>query len=166
MNTDKTPLPTDEEIEQAADFYTNNIGRFVMSNDIAFAEGAKWLLSRLQPSSPQTGRQAVVIESVGDHIIEWGLSFSDHNPEAKDYFRMHDKETAFRLKEYLHQTPTDRTYSEEELIHFYNWFSEQEPRWDTESETFGIYENNSGPETFYTEKQIIEQFLKYLNTLK
>lgn len=32
---------------------------------------------------------------------EWGLSFNGHNPEQENYFKMPDKETAFRLKEKL-----------------------------------------------------------------
>ena len=33
--------------------------------------------------------------------VEWGISFTNPNPEAKDYFKMPDSETAFRLKDYL-----------------------------------------------------------------
>lgn len=35
-----------------------------------------------------------------DGSSEWGISFTNPNPEAKDYFPM-SKETAFRLKDYL-----------------------------------------------------------------
>lgn len=55
-----------------------------------------------------------------------------------------------------------RMFSEGEVIHFYNWFSEQDPRWDSESDMFAIFENTSGPETFYTEKQVVKNFIEYL----
>lgn len=42
-----------------------------------------------------------VIESVEKDGTEWGISFTDNNPDPKDYFKMPDKETAFRLKEKL-----------------------------------------------------------------
>lgn len=45
-----------------------------------------------------------IIETVEKEGTEWGISFTDHNPEPKDYFKMPDKETAFRLKEYLEKT--------------------------------------------------------------
>ena len=50
--------------------------------------------------------------------------------------------------------------TEEDLIWFYNWMEEQEPRWDSESETFGIYTSHD-KEEFYTEKQLIQQFREY-----
>jgi len=43
----------------------------------------------------------LVIESVEKDGTEWGISFTNHNPDAKDYFEMPNKETAFRMKEYL-----------------------------------------------------------------
>ena len=43
----------------------------------------------------------IVIESIESSGTEWGISFTNHNPEPQDYFKMPDKETAFRLKEYL-----------------------------------------------------------------
>lgn len=43
----------------------------------------------------------LVLEDHNETGVEWGLSFTNHNPEAKDYFPMPDKETAFRLKNYL-----------------------------------------------------------------
>lgn len=43
----------------------------------------------------------VVIESYGETGVEWGLSFNGSNPQPEDYFKMLDKETAFRLKDYL-----------------------------------------------------------------
>ena len=43
----------------------------------------------------------IVIESVESEGTEWGISFTNPNPEAKDYFQMPNKETAFRLKDYL-----------------------------------------------------------------
>lgn len=43
----------------------------------------------------------VVIESVDADGTEWGISFTDNNPKEEDYFKMPDKETAFRLKERL-----------------------------------------------------------------
>ena len=42
-----------------------------------------------------------VIENIEENGTEWGISFTSPNPEAKDYFKMLDKETAFRLKKYL-----------------------------------------------------------------
>lgn len=43
-----------------------------------------------------------VIESPSlDKPTEWGISFTCNNPEAKDYFKMPDSETAFRLKKRL-----------------------------------------------------------------
>lgn len=44
---------------------------------------------------------AVVIETVEDGGTEWGISLTDNNPKAEDYFKMSDKKTAFRLKEKL-----------------------------------------------------------------
>jgi hypothetical protein len=43
----------------------------------------------------------VVIETVEDGSTEWGISLTDSNPKEEDYFKMSDKETAFRLKERL-----------------------------------------------------------------
>jgi hypothetical protein len=44
----------------------------------------------------------VIIEDIQeDGSAEWGLSFTNSNPEAKDYFKMVDSQTAFRLKDYL-----------------------------------------------------------------
>lgn len=45
--------------------------------------------------------RAHVIESVEENGTEWGISFTNNNPEAKDYFKMPDKETAFRLQRYI-----------------------------------------------------------------
>ncbi len=44
---------------------------------------------------------AIVIESVESTGTEWGLSLTDSNPKEEDYFKMPDKEIAFRLKEKL-----------------------------------------------------------------
>ena len=44
----------------------------------------------------------VVIEDIEeDGSAIWGLSFTNSNPDAKDYFKMVDSQTAFRLKDYL-----------------------------------------------------------------
>ena len=43
----------------------------------------------------------IVIETVENGTIEWGISLTDSNPQEEDYFKMPDKETAFRLKERL-----------------------------------------------------------------
>jgi hypothetical protein len=43
----------------------------------------------------------IVLESHEEMGVEWGLSFTGPNPESKDYFKMPDKETAFRLRDYL-----------------------------------------------------------------
>jgi hypothetical protein len=39
-----------------------------------------------------------VIENIDKNGTEWGISFTSNNPEPEDYFKMTDKETAFRLK--------------------------------------------------------------------
>ena len=44
----------------------------------------------------------LVIEDIqNDDSVEWILSFTNPNPEAKDCFQMIDSQTAFRLKDYL-----------------------------------------------------------------
>jgi nicotinic acid phosphoribosyltransferase len=43
----------------------------------------------------------VVIRTEQENETEWGISFSNHNPESKDYFKMLDEITAFRLRDYL-----------------------------------------------------------------
>ena len=43
----------------------------------------------------------VIIESHEENGVEWGISFDGYNPNEADYFKLCDKETAFRLKEYL-----------------------------------------------------------------
>ncbi len=45
--------------------------------------------------------KTIVIESYENEIHEWGISFTNSNPEARDYFPMPDKETAYRLQKYL-----------------------------------------------------------------
>ena len=40
----------------------------------------------------------IVIKTINKEGTEWGLSACSHNPGPDDYFRMVDKETAFRLK--------------------------------------------------------------------
>jgi hypothetical protein len=42
-----------------------------------------------------------VIEDMKEPTTQWGISFTSNTPEAEDYFEMVDKETAFRLVEYL-----------------------------------------------------------------
>lgn len=42
-----------------------------------------------------------VIERNEKGYVEWGLSFSGYDPSDEDYFKMVDKETAFRLLEKL-----------------------------------------------------------------
>jgi len=49
----------------------------------------------------------IVIESIEPEGTEWGISFTNPNPEAKDYFKMPNMETAFRLKEYLEAYSAD-----------------------------------------------------------
>lgn len=49
----------------------------------------------------QNGINVIVIESVESDGTEWGISFTNSNPDAKDYFEMPNKETAFRLRTYL-----------------------------------------------------------------
>lgn len=55
----------------------------------------------MQDKALQNGINILVIESVESEGTEWGISFTNPNPEAKDYFEMPNKETAFRLKDYL-----------------------------------------------------------------
>ena len=55
----------------------------------------------MQNETLQNGIHVLVIEDVELEGSEWGISFTNHNPEAKDYFEMPNKETAFRLKKYL-----------------------------------------------------------------
>lgn len=43
----------------------------------------------------------IVIRTENENDTEWGLSFSNHNPEQEYYFRMYDEETAFRLRDFL-----------------------------------------------------------------
>ena len=45
--------------------------------------------------------EAIVIETVEQDGIEWGISLTNSNPEGEDYFPMINKETAFRIKERL-----------------------------------------------------------------
>lgn len=44
-----------------------------------------------------------VIEDVSDSGTSWGISFTGSNPDAKDFFPMVDKETAFRMEKYLNE---------------------------------------------------------------
>ena len=43
----------------------------------------------------------IVMESPEGSKTEWGISFGGYTPDEKEYFKMPDKETAFRLKDYL-----------------------------------------------------------------
>lgn len=45
--------------------------------------------------------KTIVIESHEENGVEWGISSNGSNPESKDYFKMPDKETAFRLSNLL-----------------------------------------------------------------
>lgn len=45
----------------------------------------------------------IVIESHDADGTEWGISLTNHNPEPHDYFKMPDKETAFRIKQKLEE---------------------------------------------------------------
>jgi hypothetical protein len=45
--------------------------------------------------------KVVVIETHEESGVEWGLSFNGYNPDFQDYYKMPDKETAFRLMERL-----------------------------------------------------------------
>jgi hypothetical protein len=46
----------------------------------------------------------LVIENIEKEGTEWGISFTDQNPKPEDYFEMPDKETAFRLADYLNES--------------------------------------------------------------
>lgn len=70
-------------------------GRLFLAKEILLFLGCEKLLKKK--------RKVLVIESYDQGTEEWGISFTDHNPEAEDYFKMTDKQTAFRLKEYLNQ---------------------------------------------------------------
>lgn len=52
-----------------------------------------------------------VIESY-DPNQEWGISFDGFNPEAEYYFKMPDKETAFRLEAFIKAQEKDLVASE------------------------------------------------------
>lgn len=39
-----------------------------------------------------------ILETVNKDGSEWGISFTSHNPELKDYVEMKDAETAIKLK--------------------------------------------------------------------
>jgi hypothetical protein len=43
----------------------------------------------------------IVIESHEETGVEWGISFKGSNPESDHYFKMVDRETAFKLMDYL-----------------------------------------------------------------
>jgi hypothetical protein len=43
----------------------------------------------------------IIIETQENNGIELGISFDGYNPNTDWYFKMIDKETAFRLKKYL-----------------------------------------------------------------
>lgn len=45
--------------------------------------------------------KVIVIETHEDNGVEWGISFTNNNPEPQDYFKLPDEETAFRLAERL-----------------------------------------------------------------
>lgn len=66
--------------------------------------------------SKQITMQTLVIESVEKEFTEWGISFTDPNPEAKDYFKMPDAETSFRLKSYLENHPSPNIKGADESI--------------------------------------------------
>lgn len=40
----------------------------------------------------------LVLESHEEDGVKWGVSFTDHNPELKDYVECATKEDAFKLK--------------------------------------------------------------------
>lgn len=48
-------------------------------------------------------KTSIIVLPIGqdDFSFEWGLSFGGLHPKDEDYFRMPDKETAFRLKDKL-----------------------------------------------------------------
>lgn len=45
--------------------------------------------------------KTTVIETHLEEGVEWGLSFSGCHPSEDEYFIMDDKETAFRLSDYI-----------------------------------------------------------------
>jgi len=62
------------------------------------------MLNSAQQNGKKKGYAAIftiVTESYENGICEWGLSFTNSNPDQKDYFPMPDKETAYRLHKYL-----------------------------------------------------------------
>ena len=56
----------------------------------------------------------IVIETPEESNLEWGISFDGSYPNQEYYFKMPDKETAFRLKDYLTEhspIPSDKPVS-------------------------------------------------------
>lgn len=45
----------------------------------------------------------LVCEDHYEDRVEWGLSFTNHNPEPQDYFGMQDKKTAFALADRINE---------------------------------------------------------------
>lgn len=41
---------------------------------------------------------AIVLESNNENGTEWGVSFTNHNPELKDYVECASEEDAFKLE--------------------------------------------------------------------
>jgi hypothetical protein len=55
--------------------------------------------------------ESLVLESIEEHGTEWGISITDPNPTPEHYFKMPDKETAFRVQELLTKlTPISLNY--------------------------------------------------------
>jgi len=42
-------------------------------------------------------KRIIIIETPHKDSTEWGISFTSHDPDPKDYFRCLDKKEAFRL---------------------------------------------------------------------
>ncbi len=62
------------------------------------------MLNSAQQNGKKKGSASIntiVIESHENDICEYGLSFTNSNPEQKDYFPMLNKETAYKLQKYL-----------------------------------------------------------------
>lgn len=74
-----------------------------------------------------------LIESHEPNGIEWGVSFTDNNPEVKDFFPM-DKETAIRLYQYLSAPPLPlgelNKMAEERAVEMYKYQDGPDHSWD------------------------------------
>ena len=43
----------------------------------------------------------IVIETPNENGVEWGLSFTDHNPKEEDYFKCESEKDAYKLQKLI-----------------------------------------------------------------